>query len=126
MARRGGELENRCIAQVISRPDALHLIAAIGFHGVHALDAGRNHAVALCQPVHIIDVGVALDGRVVVGVSQTCVARAEPVAHDSADGALTVVIDDGRVFNRHLIALGQIVQHRQTCNDLTGLHIERQ
>ena len=125
IARRGGELENRCIAQVISRPDALHLIAAIGFHGVHALDAGRNHAVALCQPVHVIDVGVALDGRVVVGVCQTCVARAEPVADDGAYGAFAVIIDDGRVLNGYLIALGQIIQHRGACHHLAGLHIER-
>ena len=69
---------------------------------------------------------IALDGRVTVGISKTCVACAEPVAHDGADSALAVVIDDGRVFNRHLIAPGQIVQHRQTCNDLTGLHIQSQ
>ena len=69
---------------------------------------------------------IALDGRVTVGISKACVACAEPVAHDGADSALAVVIDDGRVFNRHLIASGQIVQHRQTCNDLTGLHIQSQ
>ena len=69
---------------------------------------------------------IALDGRVTVGISKACVACAEPVAHDGADSALAVVIDDGRVFNRHLITPGQIVQHRQTCNDLTVLHIQSQ
>ena len=126
IARRGGELENRCIAQVISRPDALHLIAGIGFHGVHALDAGRDHAIALCQPVCVIDVGIALDGGIAVGIGKACAACAEPVADNRADGALAVIIDDGRVFNRHLIALGQVIQNRHACNDLTGLHIERQ
>ena len=72
IARRGGELENRCIAQVISRPDALHLIAAIGFDRIDTFDAGRDHAVALCQPVRIIDVGVALDGGIAVGIGKAC------------------------------------------------------
>ena len=121
-----GELHNRCVAQVIAAPDAFHLIAGIGFDGIDTFDAGRDHAVALRQPVHVIDVGVALDGRVTIGIGKACTACAEPVAHDSTDGALTVVIDDGRVFNRHLIALGQIIQHRHACNDLTGLHIECQ
>ncbi len=59
------------------------------------------------------------------GIGKACAACAEPVAHDSADGALTIVVDDGRVFNRHLIALGQIIQHRQLATNLTGLRIKR-
>ena len=61
IARRGGELHNRRVAQVISRPDALHLIAGIGFDGIDTFDAGRDHAVALHQPVLVINVGIALN-----------------------------------------------------------------
>ena len=52
---------------------------------------------------------IALDGRVTVGISKACVACAEPVAYDGADGALAVVIDDGGVINRNLIALRQFI-----------------
>ena len=85
-----GELHNRRVAQVIAAPDAFHLIAGIGFDGIDTFDAGCDHAVALRQPVRVIDVGVALDGRVTVGIGKTCAACAEPVAHDSADGARCV------------------------------------
>ena len=53
-----GELHNRRVAQVIAAPDAFHLIAGIGFDGIDTFDAGRDHAVALCQPVCVIDLGV--------------------------------------------------------------------
>ena len=39
IARCGGELHDRGVAQIVSGPDALHLVAAVGFHGVHALYA---------------------------------------------------------------------------------------
>ena len=107
IARCGGELHDRCVTQIVSGPDALHLVAAVGFHGVHALDAGGDHGIALHQPVLVINVGVALDRRIVVGVGKACVARAEPVADNRADRARAVIVDDCRVFDCHLIASGR-------------------
>ena len=125
IARCGGELHDRGVAQIVSGPDALHLVAAVGFHGVHALDAGGDHGIALHQPVLVINVGVALDRRIVVGVGKACVARAEPVADNRADRACAVIVDDCRVLDCHLIAIRQIIKHRRFCHDLTGFHIER-
>ena len=121
----GGQLHNRGVAQIVAAPNALHLVAVFGLDRIHALHAGGDHAVALGQPVHIVDVGVALDGGVAVRISQTRVARAKPVAHDGAHLALAVVIYDGGVFYGHLIALGQIVQHRHAGHHFAGLHIQR-
>jgi len=125
IARCGGKLQDGSVAQVVPAPDALHLVAVCGLYGVHALNARGDHDVALHEPVLVINIGVALDGGVVVGVRQTCIARAKPVADDGADGSIAVIIDDGRVLNGHLIALGQVIQHRGACHDLAGLHIER-
>ena len=126
ITRRGGELQDRGVAQIVSAPDALHLVAAVGLHGVHALYARSDHDVALCEPVHIIDIGVALDGRVTVGIGKPRIAGAKPVADDGADRALPVIIDDRGVLNGHLIALWKIVEDRGARHDLTGLHIQRQ
>ena len=84
IARCGGKLHDGGVAQVVPAPDALHLVAVCGLYGVHALDAGGDHNVALHEPVLVVNIGVALDGGVVVGISQTCIARTEPVADDGA------------------------------------------
>ena len=105
----GGELHHGGVAEVVAAPDALHGPAVGGADGVHPFDAGHDHAVALEQPVAVVDVLVALDGRVTVGLCEVGAACAEPVADDGADPAIAVVVDDGRIFHRHRHVGGQLV-----------------
>ena len=58
----GGEFHHGSVAEVVAAPDALHGPAVGGADGVHPFDAGHDHAVALEQPVAVVDVLVALDG----------------------------------------------------------------
>lgn len=93
---------------------------------VHPFDAGHDHAVALEQPVAVVDVLVALDGRVTVGLCEVGAACAEPVADDGADGAGAVVVDDGGVFHRDRHIGGQLVDDGQAGHDGTSVDIQRQ
>jgi hypothetical protein len=63
----GGELHHGSVAEVAAAPDALHGPAVGGADGVHPFDAGHDHAVALEQPVAVVDVLVALERNKVTG-----------------------------------------------------------
>ena len=119
-----GQLHHGGIPQVVSAPDALHLIAAVGLDGIHPLHAGHNHGVALGQPVDVVDIGIALDGGIAVLCRQLGAACAEPVAHNGADGTLAVVIDNSGVF--HGDRALHLVKNRHAGNHLAGLHVQGQ
>ena len=119
----GGELHHGSVAEVAAAPDALHGPAVGGADGVHPFDAGHDHAVALEQPVAVVDVLVALDGRVTVGLCEVGAACAEPVADDGADPAIAVVVDDGRIFHRHRHVGGQLVDDRVAGGDFAGADV---
>ena len=121
-----GELHHGGVAEVVAAPDALHGPAVVGPDGIHPLDAGHDHAVALHQPVAVVDVLVALDGGIVVGFGEVRAAGAEPVADDGADGSGAVVVDDGGVFHRDRHIGGQLVDDGQTGHDGTGVDIQCQ
>ena len=72
-----------------------HLIAVGGLHGIHALDARRDHHVAAHEPVHVVDVGVALDGGVAVRVGQPALPAPNQLHTMVLTTPLAVVIDDG-------------------------------
>ena len=120
----GGELHDGGIPQVIAAPNGLHFIAVFRFDGVHSLHAGNNHLVALGHPVHVIDIGVALDGGITVSRRQLGAACAEPVAHNGADGAGTVVINNGGVFHRHRQVFRQIINHRCHGDHFAGFDVQ--
>ena len=119
----GGELHHGGVAEVVAAPDALHGPAVGGADGVHPFDAGHDHAVALEQPVAVVDVLVALDGRVTVGLCKVGAACAEPVADDGADPAIAVVVDDGRIFHRHRHVGGQLVDDGMAGRHLAGADV---
>ena len=122
----GGELHHRGITDVVAAPDAFHDVAVVGLDGVDTLDTRDNHAVALEQPVCVVDVLVALDGRVAVGLCQVGAAGTEPVAGDDARAALPVVVHHGGVLNRNGHISGQFVDDGAAGDDLARLHAERE